>query len=337
MLKRVLLLISVVLSLTANAAKTDIVILKNGDRITGEVKELNQGKLKYSTDDIGIIYVEWDNISQLYSINNFEVVTGNGFKYFGSIGWSTPGKLKIISPAGTEELYVHDVVIISPIKTGFWNKIDGNVSLGFSYTRASNVLQTNSSLNLKHQNEKSTNNLTYSNILTYKETERDATKQDAIYSFSQLLNKKFYWLIGLSWQQNSELGILSRASISGQYGKYVFITNVNSLTAGAGALVNQETSNENVTNQNIEALISLRYNHFSFDRPKLSVSAHYFLFPSLTINGRVRQDFDTEISWKVISDFKLSLRVYFTTDNKPVSSTASNLDWGIITSIGYTF
>jgi len=33
----------VLIAATAFAAKTDVVVLKNGDRITGEVKELNRG------------------------------------------------------------------------------------------------------------------------------------------------------------------------------------------------------------------------------------------------------------------------------------------------------
>jgi len=33
---------------------TDVVVLASGDRITGEVKKLERGKLKYKTDEIGV-------------------------------------------------------------------------------------------------------------------------------------------------------------------------------------------------------------------------------------------------------------------------------------------
>ena len=42
------------------APKTDVVILVNGDRITGEVKALEKGILSYSTDSIGTISIEWE-------------------------------------------------------------------------------------------------------------------------------------------------------------------------------------------------------------------------------------------------------------------------------------
>jgi len=48
-----------VVSGTAHAQpKADIVRLANGDRITGEVKNLNRGQLELSTDDVGTLYFE---------------------------------------------------------------------------------------------------------------------------------------------------------------------------------------------------------------------------------------------------------------------------------------
>jgi hypothetical protein len=141
----------------------------------------------------------------------------------------------------------------------------------------------------------------------------------------------------MSWQQNSELGILSRVSVNGQYGKMLLFTNRNSFQAGAGVLLNSETTYENTTSENMEALFLLKYEYFSFDDPKLSIGAHYYLFPSLTVSGRMRQDFETELKWKIISDFTISFRVYYNADSNPLSENASNEDWGVITSLGYTF
>ena len=40
--------------------KTDVITLKNGDKITGELKELQTGLLELSTDNMSTIYIEWD-------------------------------------------------------------------------------------------------------------------------------------------------------------------------------------------------------------------------------------------------------------------------------------
>jgi len=45
--------------------KTDVVTLANGDRITGEVKRLDRGRLEFSTDDAGTLYLEWDKLASV--------------------------------------------------------------------------------------------------------------------------------------------------------------------------------------------------------------------------------------------------------------------------------
>src|SRR5678810_964877 len=64
----------------AKAQKTDSVWIKNGDRITGEVKSLSRALLKYSTDDLGTIYIEWDKVVRISSKATFEVQVNTGQK-----------------------------------------------------------------------------------------------------------------------------------------------------------------------------------------------------------------------------------------------------------------
>lgn len=67
------------------AQKTDIIIMDNGDRITGEVKKLEYGLVTFKTDDAGTISIKWDKIASLTGKDTFEVETEEGNVYFGSI------------------------------------------------------------------------------------------------------------------------------------------------------------------------------------------------------------------------------------------------------------
>ncbi len=60
------------------AQKTDVVVLINGNRITGEVKDLSHGKLDYSTDDMGRLSIEWTKVVRLSSPRPFEADTQVG-------------------------------------------------------------------------------------------------------------------------------------------------------------------------------------------------------------------------------------------------------------------
>src|SRR5690606_8136846 len=60
------------------APKTDVIVLVNGDRLTGEVKGLERGKLSFKTDATGTIQVEWDKVASLQSGQYLQVELTSG-------------------------------------------------------------------------------------------------------------------------------------------------------------------------------------------------------------------------------------------------------------------
>ena len=55
------------------APKTDVVVLKNGDRLTGEVQQLDRGRLQLKTDDLGTVEIEWDKVASVTATAPFDV------------------------------------------------------------------------------------------------------------------------------------------------------------------------------------------------------------------------------------------------------------------------
>ncbi len=51
------------------SSKIDTIYFQSGDRITAEVKLLENNQLKLSTDDVGTIYVEWDKVDSVMILN----------------------------------------------------------------------------------------------------------------------------------------------------------------------------------------------------------------------------------------------------------------------------
>ena len=75
--------------------KTDIVSLKNGDRVTGEIKELQRGKLTVKTNSMGTVSIEWKDVIDVESPYEFSVELEDGALYFGPIDGLEPGRLQI--------------------------------------------------------------------------------------------------------------------------------------------------------------------------------------------------------------------------------------------------
>src|SRR6185369_11712926 len=98
----------------------DVVVLKNGDHFTGEVKQLSRGQLKLTTDDAGTLYIEWDKIAAVSTALQYEVVTTNGTRYVGVLAPASNTELKVVGNDGIETILPFlDVVSFASIKAGF--------------------------------------------------------------------------------------------------------------------------------------------------------------------------------------------------------------------------
>ena len=132
-----LLAASLLLCVTsANAAdrdNTDVIVLKNGDRVTGEILELEYGQLRLSTDDMGTINIEWAAIASIDSQYTFDVERAGGQRYAGVIATSEDGEELVIRDEGTEEsVPKSSVVRVTELEQGFWQRISGSMSVGFN-------------------------------------------------------------------------------------------------------------------------------------------------------------------------------------------------------------
>ena len=108
------------------AQKTDSVWIRNGDRLTGEVKSLSRALLKYSTDDFGTISIEWDKVVRIQSTATFEVQVNSGHKYYGNLGLASNGWVAL----GLDTLSLSDIVAITPIRQTFVARLDGYLDHG---------------------------------------------------------------------------------------------------------------------------------------------------------------------------------------------------------------
>ena len=124
------------------AQKTDVITLLNGDRITGEIKNLERGVLEFSTDDAGTIDIEWDKVGTVEAKRSFEVETSDGRRMLGTLGPPVQRTLSVGTVDGVVALPMAEVTRITPIGRTFWAKLDGTVDAGFTYTHSSGVAQT---------------------------------------------------------------------------------------------------------------------------------------------------------------------------------------------------
>ena len=66
--------------------KDDVVVMKNGDKFTGEIKDLQRGELIFSSYYMkGDVYLDWNEVATLQSKDTFIVALSNGERVTGFI------------------------------------------------------------------------------------------------------------------------------------------------------------------------------------------------------------------------------------------------------------
>lgn len=326
------------LILSVQAQKNDTIYLRNGDKITGELKKFEYGLLNLSTDAMKTISIEFDKINTMHSFKFFEIRMKSGEKFFGHLQKSDVlSTVNVITVRDTLPKRLWDIILIVPIKRTFFQKIDGSLDLGLSYTKASEVFQYSINFNLTHRTNFYSTRFELESILT-DDGEKKTNNSTLGLDVTHYLPNKWFTSIIAQGQQNTELNLDYRLQTGYGVGYDIARTNFIRFYALGGLLVNQEhTIDINETSQNIEALVRLNFKWFQYRHPKIDVTNRINLYPSITSFGRVRLEYNLSSKFEIVKDLFLNLQLYDYYDNETSDGSKANNDWGIITSIGFTF
>jgi hypothetical protein len=319
------------------AADPDVVLLRNGDRIHGEIKSLQYGRLELSTTSMGTIYVEWDKVAGLTSRMFYEIELTDGSRYFGSLEPAGADMLGVTLEGQITPLSLARVVRIRLIKSSFWDRIDGSINLGANYTKSSGIGQGSLSVSLRTRRRAFEFSSDFSTTITVQPDQPDQARTAFNVSYLKLMRNRWFVPATGKLERNTDLGLDLRSSAGGGIGRYFVQTNRSLLGTAGGLLVNRENAVEGETTTNIEAFLSATYEFFTYDTPKTSLDMAFGLFPSLNVGGRYRTDFSLTLSREVVKDFTVGVTAYDSYDSKPPEGSLSTHDFGISLTIGWTF
>jgi len=320
------------------AQKNDTVYLNNGDRITGDLKKFENGLLFLKTDAMETVNIEYDWIYTLYSSKQFEFRTTSGYRYYGTpLNSTVPGTINIITTTDTIPKPLWDIVQMTSIKNRFFQKIDGSIDLGLNYTKASDVFQYSLMASLTHRTANVATRIDLNSILS--DQDNDVSRNnDAGINVTRYFPGKWFARAETRGQENTELDLDYRVEVGLGSGYDLVRSNSQRLYGLAGLLANRErTVDSALVSNNIELLLNVSYKWFRYRQPKIDISSGFNFYPSLTTGGRIRFEYDLSAKIEILKDVFFSLTLYENFDNNPSATNASKNDWGIITSLGYTF
>jgi len=333
--------------------KTDIIWMSNGDRVTGEIVQLEHGKLRVQTDSLGQILIEWDDVSRIESEYHFQFERTDGTRITGIIQ-KTPDQHEITLVDDEQAVsFAHEnVVRISQIEDTFWDRLKGSLTFGYSFTKASDVAQGNLGFRATHRTEKRSFTVDGSTIVTSDQEDESTQRSNLNLSTTRFRGDRWFNSYLLGFESNDELGLNLRSSLGAGMGRYLIQTNTSELALIGGLLGTSENlapvppeagipENPEITEpvssqESLEGMLGVDYSRYIFDDPSVDLSVRLYAFPSITQSGRTRAQLDINLRWELINDLFWDLTYYNTFDSEPPSGSESTNDYGVVTSVGYS-
>jgi putative salt-induced outer membrane protein YdiY len=324
-------------------SRKDVVIMKNGDRLTGEVKRLENGVLYISTDYFsGSIGLDWLQVERVESTAGFQVTLEDGERVTGKIEkvpaeQASDKDFSVTSPAGQTRTAAPEVVSIESSKESFWRQLTGSIDVGYDYTSGNSLTSLSSDASVNYLAPKWFGGLSFNSSFSGQQNASqtnliEGQTLDGIY-----LNRNSF-LVGLGdFLHSSQQDLDLRSTLGGGYGRYLIRNNLNTLAWLGGLVYTHEDfaiGTGRPSDQSIEALLGAQYQLFHFDR--YSLQSQLLVFPGLSDAGRVRATTKSTFSMKLTNNFHLDFSFWDNFDSRPPFNSKGN-ELGVSNSLGWTF
>jgi hypothetical protein len=315
----------------------DTLFLQNGQVVFGELKSISLGKVKFDMKDLTITDIKMNKIKTISATSRlFRIETVNKQVFYSKLNPSKKdGYVLVGDSSGGAEVPL-DYLSIVYYYNAEKNIFEGNLSMGYNYTKSSDIGRFNLDATMSYIMKKFTLKNTISTIVTQENKQWIRDRESITLSGTYFANSKWKAIGLLNYQLNRELGLEYRFQEGLGVGYNIISTSQMRFFAISGIVINQEKSFEaSVSNFTSEIPLVIDFEFFRFAKPEMSLSLNNSLFKSITQKDRIRLDGEIRYDWKVITDFSLNLKFYYNFDNQPLSGTGSTFDYGTVFGIAY--
>jgi putative salt-induced outer membrane protein YdiY/sRNA-binding regulator protein Hfq len=338
-----LALIAISFPTQAKTLRGDSVTMMNGDRLTGEVKKLQNGVLYFKTDYVDSnIAIDWNQIKAVETSATFQVTLVNGIHMTGKIR-RVPGAPKteeefiIMAAGGDTRLPASAIAEISSQKDTFLRQLKGSIDVGYSFTSGNNQTTLNTDASATYTTPRWTIGESVSTSFSGQSGAARTNRLDDIISVERFLSRNSY-LGGVNeYLHSSQQDLNLRITAGGGYGRYLIRTNTTNLRWIGGAVYTWEDYDQisgQPRNSNVEGLIGAAYDSYRFKFGEIHLRAS--LFPGLSDSGRIRSTTNNALKIKLTNNFYFTIGFWDNYDSRP-PLTAKKNELGVSSSIGWSF
>jgi Protein of unknown function, DUF481 len=342
-MKKFLFIISLIFILSPDLfaqEKKDTLFFTNGTRVIGILKKVKVGIVTFDPDWANDITVQLKRINTINAGREiYRVESTKKQVYFGVLMQdSVPHSVRIVNGVIQSSLGMEDIVNLYPYSDRFIRRFSGNFGLGYNYTRSSRYGRMNFDATLTYLSKKQEISTTVSTIYSVTDSGMTRDREDVSIRANNYFSPTSFVTALLGYQRNLELGINRRYQQGLGIGNKFITRKVAYAWARGGLVLNQEKSTEGAGSGTLAEFFSqLQFNFFKFTKPEIKFDITQTIYIGITESGRFRSDGESNLSWEIVRNFKMTFQVYNNYDSKPPVSTSSNFDYGIVFGLSYFF
>jgi hypothetical protein len=326
--------------------KTDIIVMNNGDRLTGEVKGLDSGTLSVNFDYIlGTASLDWSKVDHLESKQLFLVKTQDGSVYRGTLRTldslaKRPIRIEISeAPDRSVALDQSKIVRMTETSESFWQRFNGQITSGIQYSKGNQATQYNLGVSLEYPRERWAAGGNYNSSLASSTGSTVSARNQLDLYAARLLRWDNWFYAGITdFLQSSEQNIDLRTNLGGGVGRYLKNTNRTNIWLLGGLAWQNTRYSQSVGvqgTQNVAAsLIAGQAKFFVFNKTNLTING--YVFPALSQPGRVYTNTTVNYYVKLFGGLNWNISFYGNWDNQPPQHFSGS-DYGTSSGLGWSF
>ena len=317
-------------------AQKDTVIVRQGDKLVGEMVSLDHNVLVFKTQYSEAISIKWNEVVNLKTAEKFKVLTDKGRIYVGIVQVDTLNKsseIYIVEAGNTHKIKRTEVDEISRFDKKLSDRLKISADLGVIVTKANNSDQASFDITAAYFAQRWEFDFDYSayasTVDTIK-TNRANLGLAAKYNFPE----NWFLLLKINSFTSTEQQVDRRVNYFLGSGKYFIRRNKTTLWGYGGATYNIEKyTTDPQTFKTAEAFGGLHFEFNPIDR--LNIVSDLLGYSSLSDWGRFRAYSKTDLLFTFARHFRFGLGYVLNTDNRPPVNS-SKTDYLFNAKIGWT-
>jgi len=328
---------------TAQAKRKDMIIMNNGDHLTGKIKRLEHGLLYVETDYVSNnIGLDWNQVQSVESTATYKIVLNNGRRLEGKIEKISGEKAEtgdFLIREATEEVQVPSAVVASIEfkKPTFWRQLQGGIDFGYSYSSGNGQSALNADTSAAYKTPGWEVATSFDSTFSGQSGASKTNREDVQTTVTKFLNRNSFVGALSDFLHSSQQDLDLRTILGGGYGRYLKRTTSSEVYWIGGVVYAGESFNTAAgkpSNQNMEAVVGLQYNFIRFNFG--GFNSQLQAFPGLTDTGRIRLKTNNTLTIKLRNNFYTSFTFWDNFDSQPPPTARKN-ELGISSGIGWSF